>query len=192
MRRNLLSYIKSIFNNNKLFAAIVVLFFVAVVGGVTFAVANNESKPQQRVIAKTETVTQVAANETETPYNVETFREAFFANCVISAKSALNETAAKAYCGCVLDRGTEVHGIKRFIEINQEAAMTYDLSALKSVIDECVAGTITTQSRAVTPEVTVNSQDSTNSEPVTYPHTYNMESDYDISGVGNLTVTNQP
>jgi hypothetical protein len=80
-----------------------------------------------------------SAGSTETPYNEETFREVFLANCTISAKATLSEATAKAYCGCVLDRGVEVHGIKRFIEINQDIAKTYDLSDLKDLIDECGA-----------------------------------------------------
>ncbi len=76
---------------------------------------------------------------TETPYNEKTFREVFLANCSITAKTTLSEAAAKAYCGCVLDRGVGMYGMKRFIEINQDVAETYDFSDLKDLINECVA-----------------------------------------------------
>jgi len=73
------------------------------------------------------------------PYNAETFKETFIANCVIQAKTNLSEAAANTYCTCVLDQGIKAHGIRRFIEINLEVAQTYDMSELKDIINSCAA-----------------------------------------------------
>ena len=70
-------------------------------------------------------------------YNQETFKEAFLANCKITAKTNLSEAAADKYCGCVLDGGIAQYGIERFIEVNQKAIEAYDFSELKDLINKC-------------------------------------------------------
>lgn len=75
--------------------------------------------------------------ETETIYNQGTFKEAFLANCTISAKATLSEATAAKYCSCVLDGGIEKYGTDRFIEINRKVAQNYDLSEFKDLIDAC-------------------------------------------------------
>src|SRR5882762_9577840 len=124
-------------NNRLLIAGLIVS--TCILSAFVFAYISQHSNSSK-------SVPQNGPQTSTSLYNEKTFKEVFLANCTIQAKSNLSEVAAMTYCTCVLDRGIEVYGINRFVEINQEIAKTYNLSGLKDIIDQCVASTIDRQS----------------------------------------------
>jgi hypothetical protein len=142
------AYAKKLSEQSEIIAAWV--FLAVLVLGSAFVLRNSETNAGNarnssayQSQAESATYDQAVSSEgdasqAETPYNEKTFKEIFIASCVIQAKTNLSEAAANAYCKCVLDQGIKTHGAKRFIEINQEIAQTYDFSAFKDIINSCV------------------------------------------------------
>lgn len=86
-------------------------------------------------------IMRIASYKSDSARGLAYTREAYVASCtrVATSNDSVDIGTAKAYCGCVYDRGTNQYGLEKFSQMDSEASNTNTISPeANDLINKCL------------------------------------------------------